>query len=63
MNENSAKLKEYAKENGVYLWQVGEALGLQDVNFSKRMRHVSDDDLVHYKAIIDDIKKGGRSND
>lgn len=32
-------IKEYAKISGVKLWQVAEALGLQDSNFSKKLRH------------------------
>ena len=32
-------IKNYAKICGVKLWQVAEALGLQDSNFSKKLRH------------------------
>ena len=32
-------IKEYAKNSGVKLWQVAEALGMQDSNFSKKLRH------------------------
>lgn len=32
-------IKEYAKVSGVKLWQVAEALGMQDSNFSKKLRH------------------------
>ncbi len=32
-------IKNYAKISGVKLWQVAEALGLQDSNFSKKLRH------------------------
>ncbi len=32
-------IKEYAKISGVKLWQVAEALGMQDSNFSKKLRH------------------------
>lgn len=32
-------IKHYAKVSGVKLWQVAEALGLQDSNFSKKLRH------------------------
>ncbi len=31
-------IKEYAKISGVKLWQVAEVLGLQDSNFSKKLR-------------------------
>ncbi len=32
-------IKNYAKISNVKLWQVAEALGLQDSNFSKKLRH------------------------
>ena len=32
-------IKEYAKINGVYLWEVAEAMGMQDSNFSKMLRY------------------------
>lgn len=36
MNET---IKGYAKISRVKLWQVAEVLGLQDSNFSKKLRH------------------------
>ncbi len=32
-------IKHYAKVSGVKLWQVAEVLGMQDSNFSKKLRH------------------------
>lgn len=32
-------IREYAKISSVKLWQVAEALGMQDSNFSKKLRH------------------------
>lgn len=32
-------IKNYAKVSGVKLWQVAEALGMQDSNLSKKLRH------------------------
>ena len=32
-------IKDYAKKCGVKLWQVAEAMGMQDSNFSKLLRH------------------------
>ena len=32
-------IKEYAKISGVKLWQVAEAMGMLDSNFSKLLRH------------------------
>ncbi len=32
-------VREYAKESGILLWQIAEALGMRDSNFSKLLRH------------------------
>lgn len=32
-------IKEYAKISGVKLWQIAEAMGMLDSNFSKLLRH------------------------
>lgn len=32
-------IREYAKESGILLWQIAEALGMRDSNFSKLLRH------------------------
>jgi len=36
MNE---KVRISARENGVYLWQIADALGIRDDSFSKKLRH------------------------
>ena len=49
-------IKEYAKINGVYLWEVAEAMGMQDSNFSKLLRHpLSPEKENKICAIIDQI--------
>ena len=32
-------IRQAAKNNGVRLWQVAEALGMQDSAFSRKLRH------------------------
>lgn len=49
-------IKEYAKINGVYLWEVAEAMGMQDSNLSKLLRHpLSPEKENEICAIIDSI--------
>lgn len=49
-------IKEYAKLNGVKLWQIADELGMQDSNFSKLLRHpLSSEKENEICAIIDRI--------
>lgn len=31
-------IREHAKKSGVFLWQVAEAIGINDGNFSRKLR-------------------------
>lgn len=33
------KIRDAAKKHGVKLWEVGDVLGLNDGNFSRKLRH------------------------
>ncbi len=33
------EIREFARERGVRLWQVAEALGINDGNLSRKLRH------------------------
>lgn len=48
-------LKEYIKNSGVKMWQVAEALGLEDSNFSRRLRYALTED--ERAAIYEATKK------
>nr|DAE79212.1 MAG TPA: hypothetical protein [Caudoviricetes sp.] len=50
-------IREYAKENGVKLWEVSEHLGYaHDTAFSKVLRHELDDDKKwEIRQVIDKI--------
>ena len=49
-------IKDYAKLCGVKLWQVAEAMGMHDSNFSKLLRHtLSEAQENEICAIIDRI--------
>ena len=36
---NNQEIREAAKAQGVRLWQIAEALGMADSNFSRKLRH------------------------
>ena len=43
---------------GVKLWEIADAIGLSDSNFSRKLRHeLPDDEKRHILAIIDQIKE------
>lgn len=49
-------IREYAKSCGVRLWEVAEAYGLSDQNFSRKLRHeLPDDEQQKIMRIIDEI--------
>lgn len=44
---------------GLYLWQIAEALGIADFNFSRKLRHeLSAEDKARIRSIIAEIKEG-----
>lgn len=64
----NALIKDYARTNAVYLWQIAEKLGLHDSNFSRKLRHeLTAQETEKIIRIIDDLAKntikGGESND
>ena len=56
MKTANEKLKAYAKEREVFLWQIAERLSLQDSNFSKKLRReLPEEERERILAIIDQI--------
>lgn len=52
------KIRDYASEKNVYLWQVAEKLNILDVNFSKKLRReFSDEEASRIMHIIDQIAR------
>ena len=48
-----------AKQNGVPLWRIGEALGIADTTFSRKMRHeLPEETKAKIYCIIDELKEG-----
>lgn len=58
MRKNQA-IRQAAKEAGVFLWEVAEALGMDDVRFSKTLRHeLPPGERERVLRIIDEIAEG-----
>lgn len=52
-----AEVRKLAKENGVFLWQIAEKLGINDGNFSRKLRKpLSDADTAKILNIIEQIR-------
>lgn len=52
-----AEVRKLAKESGVFLWQIAEKLGINDGNFSRKLRKpLSDADTAKVLGIIDQLK-------
>ena len=55
-------IREAARKAGVKLWQIADYIGLNDGNFSRKLRHeLSDEKKREIYAIINDL--GGKVND
>lgn len=52
-------VREAAKKAGVKLWQIADAIGITDGNFSRKLRkEFSAEEKQKILAIIDDLSKG-----
>ncbi len=55
------EIRTAAKENGVKLWEIADALGLNDGNLSRKLRHeLSAEERKKIICIIADIAKRKR---
>jgi len=53
------EIRKAAKQKGVRLWQIAEALGITDANFSRKLRReFSETERARILAIIDRIAEG-----
>lgn len=49
-------IREYAEKHNVRLWQIASKLGINDGNFSRKLRvELPQNKKVEIKAIIDDL--------
>ncbi len=50
------KIRAAAKREGVKLWQIADRLGINDGNFSRRLRHeLGQEETEKILALIDEI--------
>lgn len=57
------RIREAAAAAGVKLWQIAEAYGLSDGNFSRKLRReLPEEEQERILQIVDELK-GGTSND
>ena len=55
---NNIKIRKSAKAAGVRLWQVADALGIQDSAFSRKLRkELSNDEKSEILGIIDKLSE------
>ncbi len=53
------RIREAAREAGVCLWEIGERIGLNDGNFSRKLRRELDDaETERVLTIIREISEG-----
>lgn len=58
VNSVNANIRTAAKRNGVYLWEVAEALGIQDSALSRKLRkELPEKETVNILHIIDQLAK------
>lgn len=56
---HNKEIREHATKCGVRLWQIAEALGINDGNFSRKLRReLPEEEKTKILAIIDDLAKG-----
>ncbi|NBH15015.1 hypothetical protein D3Z36_12725 [Lachnospiraceae bacterium] len=49
-------IREYAKNNGIPLWRIASKLGINDGNFSRKLRvELSEEKKTEIRAIIDSL--------
>lgn len=54
----NSDIRQEIKSAGLRLWQIAEALGMQDSNFSRRLRHeLSAAEKAKIREIIADLSK------
>ncbi len=55
---NNKELKRYAASKGVRLWQVAEKFGLNDANFSRKLRHdLNEQDAKKFIVYVDELSE------
>jgi len=59
MPQTNKDIRQAAKEAGIKFWQIAERLGMNDGNFSRKLRHeLPDAEKAKIRNIISQIKAG-----
>lgn len=59
MKKANLDIRKLAKDSGVYLWQIAEALGIQESNFCKALRsELSDSEKEKIYSVIEQLAEG-----
>lgn len=54
----NADIRSAVRRNGLYLWQIADKLGINDGNFSRKLRHeLPDEEKQKIFAIIEELAK------
>lgn len=54
----NVEIRNYAKENGVKLWEIADVYGVSDITFSKKLRYeLPEKDKENIMQIINDLAK------
>lgn len=54
----NADIRSAVRRNGLFLWQIADKLGINDGNFSRKLRHeLPDEEKQKIFAIIEDLSK------
>ena len=57
-------IRKAVQEAGLKLWQIAEEFGMQDSNFSRKLRHeLSQTDKQRIYGIIEELKKEELANE
>lgn len=58
MSNCNIDIRETAKKNGIFLYEIAKKLHLQDANFSRKLRYeLTNEEKEKIFAIIEEIKK------
>ena len=64
MSNCNLDIREYAEENGVNLWQIAHALGINDGNFSRKLRfELSQNEKARIRLIIEGLAVINHANE
>ena len=62
--KNNMRIREEAKRKGVFLWQIAAALGVNDGNFSRKLRHeLPEKETEKILGIIAQLTEEAKSNE